>query len=728
MLEVNELAGIVTDATDGAISRVTDLLRSPDDLTNKLASIRRKFAVERASVDAQLKTAVESQLVDAQRGLDVLHGSLTDIRNVRRNMLDIDRLCADSQNTISNYSRIKKLSQTHQNFKATQDVIEHFQQLNALVSRIQQQLDSDSENILGPADNLLLIHYQQHQLELFRNTTMQKASTSSTDVLNTLHSYFHKVDLFSTRFEEYIWSLTRNLLGLLRHNQHSTVTRLAKIIEASEQADSQASLATPDGISTKFKGYRIKFFDALRETLAPPPPADLPELLATLAARLDDLVLIHDEATPLFPARYNLFHFAVLETHRSIHTSLNRAMASQLDPPSILQLLKWTRDYHHNMLRRIGVAEELLEPRLLDGREDELVAAYVEKVHDKLSEWLANLLKSDVADFVGRERAPEIDGAGMYLLNGSVIVFQMFNQQVDVVAANRGVLLEGVVEVCVGLIEEFQNTWAEVLEAEVGKFVGRSGECKGGIVEYVSALANDAMRSSEFCDSMKGRLELIVDNMSVVESMDKLRDGFMKLAKRGYTALIDIILIDTRPAFTKLYCNEWYEQDLMRLVIGTLEDYCEELQGHMVEYLFSKLTADLLDRFVVMALESLRNRGGKFRMPVAVEKLRSDVYNSTEFFIRFKSAKRVKQSFEVIDKVVAMLESNPRLTYLEFYALFKAFPDVPLQFVEDVIQRRDDLDKATMKEVLESIRSKTREGKSEEEAKMVTVFSKINMK
>lgn len=106
---VNLTSDFVSEATEAAVVRIADILRHPDDLTNKLASVRKRFAVERASVDAQLKTAVESQLDDAQRGLDVLSVARHETGKVRTNLSSIDQLCAEAQNTIKNYARIKKV-------------------------------------------------------------------------------------------------------------------------------------------------------------------------------------------------------------------------------------------------------------------------------------------------------------------------------------------------------------------------------------------------------------------------------------------------------------------------------------------------------------------------------------------------------------------------------------------------------------------------------------------
>ena len=85
------------------------------------------------------------------------------------------------------------------------------------------------------------------------------------------------------------------------------------------------------------------------------------------------------------------------------------------------------------MSSRLNIPEEILEPKLLDGKEESLIGEYLKIVRSKLSEWLANILKSETIEFINRRGPPDENSEGHYQLTGSVIVFQMFNQQLDVV-------------------------------------------------------------------------------------------------------------------------------------------------------------------------------------------------------------------------------------------------------------------------------------------------------
>ncbi len=88
-----------------------------------------------------------------------------------------------------------------------------------------------------------------------------------------------------------------------------------------------------------------------------------------------------------------------------------------------------------------------------------------------------------------------------------------------------------------------------------------------------------------------------------------------------------------------------------------------------------------------------------------------------------KSAKRVKAAFDVVERVHALLCADPNTAFLDFYTLWKAYPDVPMDFVEWLLTRRDDLDRAAVREVMEQCRSKAEDGK-EVEGRESTLFAK----
>ena len=94
-----------------------------------------------------------------------------------------------------------------------------------------------------------------------------------------------------------------------------------------------------------------------------------------------------------------------------------------LETRDILVVLGWVRDYYRVMNERLGVTEELLEPKLLDDNEVRLTTEYVKLIREKLLEWVDRLQENEAKEFVIRENAPEIDNDNMFSTSSSVILF-----------------------------------------------------------------------------------------------------------------------------------------------------------------------------------------------------------------------------------------------------------------------------------------------------------------
>ena len=100
-----------SDAVDAAIARMTELLRSPDDLV-KVSLLRKRFTKEKATTDAQLKTGVKAQLDNTRQGLETLGTSRKEMAVIKENMQGIDKLCSSAQGMIQHFPRISQVSLT----------------------------------------------------------------------------------------------------------------------------------------------------------------------------------------------------------------------------------------------------------------------------------------------------------------------------------------------------------------------------------------------------------------------------------------------------------------------------------------------------------------------------------------------------------------------------------------------------------------------------------------
>lgn len=125
----------------------------------------------------------------------------------------------------------------HRNFEQTEEMVNNLIEMNEKLDALEDMLARDSENILGPAPNLLRIHFQINRLEAFRNTTMHQAKKSSKDVRATLIRYFDRLSKLIQAFDEYILALGRNILPIVRAGYPEVIVKLMKIVEMEGRED-----------------------------------------------------------------------------------------------------------------------------------------------------------------------------------------------------------------------------------------------------------------------------------------------------------------------------------------------------------------------------------------------------------------------------------------------------------------------------------------------------------
>jgi exocyst complex component 3 len=609
-------------------------------------------------------------------------------------------------------------------------------------------------DIFSPHDALLHVHYHLFKLEEFRDKTMHQARDSPHDVIITLKTYFRRVDVLSDDFTQHLWLLAKNLIPLIDNGCGATIVKLVKIIECEEMADEKALAARQaqsnhqdlQGLKKKWrlaegnprtiKSYRVEFYEQLHQSLrehfeqelAPfKETEDWQGALDSTDFIFDELELVYDQIVPKFPKKYKIFPYFVLEYHRHTYNFLNQMEHHDLDAGTILRLLRFVRDYYTTMSTRLGVTEELLEPQLLDGQEQSLVEDYLKLVRQTLVKWTSSLMKTESEHFVQRADPPEMSPDGQFGLPGAVDLFQIINQQIDVAAdANQGKLLYLVINECHKVMKDSQIFWKKLLTSELQKQLDQPEEVPEGFVEYVMALANDQIKCSDFANDILVRVPPIVDANYKAQVEDKLStaiDGYLQIAASAREALLEVTFGDIKPVFQDLFTTRWYEQPLIPSVIETLKDYCNDF-AHLNSFIFEKLIHDMLDRFLMLYLEAMRHKSARFLMDTCLERIGNDVRISFNFFAKYTSVKEMEERFDVIEKVHTLLESNRRMIFVDYYNLRQAYPDVPLAFVENILSKRDDLDKSALKDIMEGIKAKAREYEPDANTPP-TIFSRI---
>ena len=361
-------------------------------------------------------------------------------------------------------------------------------------------------------------------------------------------------------------------------------------------------------------------------------------------------------------------------------------------------------------MKELNIPPELLDPPLLNGKEQSLIEDYVHLIILKLDEWSANLMKTEVAEFVKRDEPPELDSDGLYGTQGGLILFQMVNQQIDLATeSGQGAILAKVVGEVNRVMRGIQAQWSKVVDAEFKKQIEKPNEVAGGLVEYCIALANDQIKSADFAEALLARIEPLVSDKyrtPISERLNDAIDGYLDIAKKCMQTLIDIIFNDLKEATKNLFQLPWYDGVMTQIVV-TMRDYMADYQSYLNPALLELLVEDLIETFLLTYLNALAG-ASKLKMPVAEERLKSDITEVLDFFTTIAPPKEVEHRFEVLEMILAMLGASKDMAFLSFWSFAKVHgPNIA--FVECLMKSRSDFDRSAVSEVMDSIKRKVKD-------------------
>lgn len=129
----------------------------------------------------------------------------------------------------------------HRNFEQTEEMVNNLLEMSSKLDVLENMLVLDSRDILGPAPNLLVVHFQLNQLESFRNQTMHQAKKASPSSRSTLTRWFEPLSNVIEAFDDYIVNLARNVLNLVRAGHPDVVVKLIKIAEVEGREDEKVN-------------------------------------------------------------------------------------------------------------------------------------------------------------------------------------------------------------------------------------------------------------------------------------------------------------------------------------------------------------------------------------------------------------------------------------------------------------------------------------------------------
>ncbi|RMJ25637.1 Exocyst complex component Sec6 [Aspergillus sp. HF37] len=752
--------------SDGTVAmpRLDDILRHPEDL-DKIAGLKAEYSRKKAAVDSQLREGLRDQLESVQHSIGSLTEGQRQVSKTKDELQGIDKLCAESQTSVEDFSQIDKLAKVQRNFEAALMMKKGLERFGAELTEVENLLKDDDDD-LENQPNLLRAHMGISRLRDFRDEAIDQIhkahDTSSED---TLVDYFQGLDSVLEWFDDHLGMACMNLIPLVQSDNRSMVVRLAVVVMNEEKNDDrvralQEAQKDHKDLANRFKsmnigpktvrGYKEKFLQAI-EFYAQSQFEDTKEqflgdpdiLEKSFRWFFNDLFTVQQGMQQLMPKKWAIYKTYTDIYHRMMHDLLVGLIDDpELPPDNLLAIIHWSERYYKKMTK-LGWKQQELQPNILDDREPELIRNWQSIIINAVEEWMERIRETDRRGFV--ERIPDsvdTNAEGYFRTRTLPDMWRMLHEQIMASgSASRSDVVEGVIDAMFRVLRGRQTAWQSLIDEECTKYKSRGGDQSDGLQilqDWLISVANDQIACIDdngetgqmgYLTRFKQDFEPLVDPKYMasraIPELDALRDGYVDLSTHCLTQFVEVVFtVDFRSTIPDFFTQKWYGDFAVKRIITTFEDYMADYSPVLHPSLTEILVEELSDELLINYLSSVRNRGVKFRrhLDPYTDKIKDDVLTVFAFFQKYPDsfAGTIKQKWRLVDWLVRLLEAEKGPPLVAEYESFKTeYWDLQLSWVETTLRTRDDFERS----MLSAVKAKAAE--LSVEAGLETIMSRV---
>ncbi|XP_072175892.1 exocyst complex component 3-like [Diadema setosum] len=698
------------DAIESASKRVENMLKRPDQL-ERVEQFKRREARKKASVEARLKTAMQSQLDGVRTGLTQLHSALTGIREIRTWVKEVDvryRECAELTSTLGD---VKEVASQHSQLAAAVENLKHIFTVPENVKKTEMYIQDEK---------LLHAHKGLMELESSRDDLLyelhKQPSDNPMDNL-LLQKYFADVEKLSDMLFKQIRLVLQRVL-LIAHRQPQLVVTCLRIIEREERIDKKmsdrekmAGFRAPG----RPKNWRQRCQDELCKVIQVKVEGSQMEdrimermwlvrhLELIRQYMVEDLRVVKFLCIPLFPPCYDIYAFFIKKYINCVSAHLEDLIGGGLEHNEIIQMLTWITEFKGSMLLGhpdldINVKEH---PDVLsDQMVDDLQQEYMKTLHYNIQKWMANALESDIKDWQG-DTEPDADGEGYFRTQIAVIIFQMIEQNLQVSNQISKDLTTKVVLLCVEEIQGFIDTYRDAIKEYKTKHMADRSMPRF-FFQYMVAIVNNFHSFIEFTKQLERRhLKLPAGETGSTSVFQSLIDGFNKLAGESLGDLLWEMFLDLEPHLNQILTRPWFHHSAspaLDTVCITIEDYYNDF-SHLRPNYFKSLIEELEKRTVVAYVRGMLEKRMTFRTyeerKEAAEKITRESDTLDRLFSRLNHSEERGMEPSLCEVIPLMTEvirmEDTSMLTLEISTLVHRYPDIRTDHLVNLLVTRGDL-------------------------------------
>ncbi|MED6264393.1 Exocyst complex component 3 [Characodon lateralis] len=273
---------------------------------------------------------------------------------------------------------------------------------------------------------------------------------------------------------------------------------------------------------------------------------------------LDDLIVVKNLMVQCFPPHYNTFNRFFSLYHNAVSTRVKELTLEDLEANEIVSLLTWVLNTYKSveMMGHPDLCSEFdinqLEPLLPQEVVDNLLSKYVKTFTSNITGWLRKALETDKKDWL-KETEPEADQDGYYQTTLPAIVFQMFEQNLQVAAQIDGDFKEQVLKLCLKQMNSFLMRYREEVVAYKDEHL-RDRQLPQCYIQYMIAIINNCQTFKESINSLKRKYSQSSDPF---DSDAAIVRTLSEVVKEGCQFLLDEVFLDLEVRATGFKLNQF---------------------------------------------------------------------------------------------------------------------------------------------------------------------------
>uniref|UniRef100_A0A8B9YK90 Exocyst complex component 3 n=1 Tax=Bos mutus grunniens TaxID=30521 RepID=A0A8B9YK90_BOSMU len=761
------------EAVATAVQRVAGMLQRPDQL-DKVEQYRRREARKKASVEARLKAAIQSQLDGVRTGLSQLHNALNDVKDIQQSLADVSKDWRQSINTIESLKDVKDAVVRHSQLAAAVENLKNIFSVPEIVRETQDLIEHGE---------LLQAHRKLMDLECSRDGLMYeqyRMDSGNTRDMTLIHSYFGSTQGLSDELAKQLWMVLQRSLVTVRRDPTLLVS-VVRIIEREEKIDrrildrKKQTGFVPPGRPKNWKEKMFTILDRTVTTRIEGTQADTRESDRMWLVRhleiirkyvLDDLIVAKNLLAQCFPPHYEIFRSLLRTYHQALSARMQDLAAEDLEANEIVSLLTWVLNTYTSveMMGNAELAPEvdvaLLEPLLSADVVSALLDTYMSTLTSNIIAWLRKALETDKKDWM-KETEPEADQDGYYQTTLPAIVFQMFEQNLQVAAQISEDLKTKVLVLCLQQMNSFLSRLSDTDRrratreplcpsssgrapfkatlspgcAEVrltrSKIRALEGSCSCRYKEEAQLYRDEHLRDRQHPHCYVQYMVAVVNNCQTFkESIVSLKRKYLKheaeegvslsqpsmdgvldaIAKEGCGSLLEEVFLDLEQHLNELMTKKWLlGSNAVDIICVTVEDYFNDFakikkpyRKRMIAEAHRRAVQEYL-RAVMQKRISFRSaeerKDGAERMVREAEQLR--------FLFRKLASGFGEEMDSYCDTIVAVAEviklTDPSLLYLEVSTLVSKYPDIRDDHIGALLAMRGDASRDMKQTIIETL-------------------------